>query len=98
MPSGGISVADTERRKAMKSRIQKWGHSLAVRIPKALASDAGLDEGMVVDMGLVQGKLVLTPVPEPLSLEMLLAGITLANRHPEYSFDDPDCGGLGPEI
>jgi antitoxin MazE len=73
----------------MKSRIQKWGNSLAVRIPKSFAVEAGLDEDAMVDLALVEGKLVVTPQPEPVSLEKLLAGITSANRHHEFDFDGP---------
>jgi antitoxin component of MazEF toxin-antitoxin module len=76
----------------MKNRIRKWGKSRVARILKSLASDAGLDEGMLVDVALVQGKLALTPVPEPLSLERFLAGITAGNRHPELDFDGPAGG------
>ena len=73
----------------MKSRIQKWGNSLAVRIPKSFAVEAGLDEDAMVDLALVEGKLVLTPQPEPISLAKLLAGITSANRHREQDFNGP---------
>ena len=76
----------------MKSRIQKWGNSLAVRIPKSFAVEAGLDEDAMVDLALVEGKLVLTPQPEPVSLEKLLAGITAANRHREQDFNGPAGG------
>ena len=29
----------------MLTKIQKWGSSLAIRIPKALADEAGLEQG-----------------------------------------------------
>ena len=77
----------------MKSRLQKWGRGLALRIPKSLAIEAGLREGAVVDLAMVQGKLVVTAQPEPVSLEKLLAGITPANRHYELDFN----GSLGGE-
>jgi antitoxin MazE len=73
----------------MRSRILKCGNSLAVRIPRSLAAQARLEENAVVDMTLVDGKLVLTPQPEPQSLEKLLAGITPANCHREHDFGSP---------
>jgi antitoxin MazE len=73
----------------MKSRIRKWGNSLAVSIPKSLAVEAGLREGAVLDLALIEGKLVVTPRPESISLEKLLAGIVPANRHPEIDFGGP---------
>ena len=68
----------------MKTRIQKWGHSLALRIPKSFALETGLEQDALVDVALVDGKLIVTPLPQPsLSLEQLLAGITDENRHAE---------------
>jgi antitoxin MazE len=69
----------------MKTRIQKWGHSLALRIPKALAIETGLDQDAFVDLALVDGKLIVTPVRTPsITLEQLLADITDENQHAEY--------------
>ena len=41
----------------MVTKIQKWGNSLAVRIPKALAEEAGLEQGKPVDVLCVDGEL-----------------------------------------
>jgi antitoxin MazE len=69
----------------MKTRVQKWGNSLALRIPKSFAIEAGLDQDAEVDVALVEGKLIVTPLPIPtFSLEQLLARITDDNRHDEY--------------
>ena len=69
----------------MKTRIQKWGHSLALRIPKSFALETGLEQDALVDVALVDGKLIVTPLPPAsISLEQLLAGITDENRHAEY--------------
>jgi antitoxin MazE len=68
----------------MLARIQKWGHSLAVRIPKAFAAEAGLEENAPVEVTLEEGRLVITPVVAPQhTLEALLAGITRENLHTE---------------
>jgi antitoxin MazE len=64
----------------MRTRIQKWGNSLALRIPRAIAAEVNLEIDTVVDISLVDGKLVLVPVNEP-SLEDLLAGVTEENVH-----------------
>jgi antitoxin MazE len=69
----------------MKTRIQKWGNSLALRIPKSFALETGLNQDTIVDVALVDGKLVVTPLQAPsITLEQLLAGITDENRHAEY--------------
>lgn len=65
----------------MQVRIQKWGNSLALRIPKSLAEDSGVDTGSVVDLRLVRGKLVATPVRGTYELEKLLSGVSEANLH-----------------
>jgi antitoxin MazE len=41
----------------MVTKIQKWGNSLALRIPKALAEEAGLEQGKPVDVRYVNGEL-----------------------------------------
>jgi antitoxin MazE len=61
---------------AMKTRVQKWGNSLALRIPKSFAAEAGLHANGAVELSLVEGALVVQPLtPEPLTLDELLRGI-----------------------
>jgi len=68
----------------MKTRIQKWGNSLALRIPKSFASEVGLDKESPVDVSLADGKLVIAPVSQPKpTLKQLLAKITKDNLHHE---------------
>ncbi len=68
----------------MKTKVQKWGNSLAVRIPKSFASETSLEPDTEVDLSLVKGNLVITPVAKPsCSLEQLLAGVTEENLHAE---------------
>lgn len=66
----------------MKSRIHKWGNSLAIRIPKAFADEIALAPNSAVDITIMDGKLVIMPLAKPeFTLEKLLAGITDDNRH-----------------
>jgi len=68
----------------MKTRIQKWGNSLALRIPKSFANEVGLQRETSVEVSLADGKLVITPVAKPEStLKQLLAKITKDNLHHE---------------
>jgi antitoxin MazE len=70
---------------AMKSRVQKWGNSLAVRIPKSFAVEAGLQANGAVELSLVEGSLVVQPIaPEPPTLDELLSGITDNNMPGEW--------------
>ena len=68
----------------MKTHVQKWGNSLAVRIPRAFAAEAHLVDNTPVELSLVDGKLVVAPIASPsAALEELLAGVTDDNIHRE---------------
>ena len=68
----------------MKARIQKWGNSLALRIPKALAEEVHVRQNTQVEISLVDGKIVVEPVKTAdWTLEDLLEGITDENLHLE---------------
>src|SRR4030067_1289 len=43
----------------MKARVQKWGNSLAVRIPKPFADEMGIGDNAPVEMSLEEGALVI---------------------------------------
>ena len=69
----------------MKTRVQKWGNSLALRIPKSFAEEAGLRENGAVDLSLVGGTLIVQSVaPQPPTLEELLRGVTKENTPGEW--------------
>ena len=66
----------------MQTKVQKWGNSLGVRIPRGLAEEVGLGAGTEVSLTAKDGELVLRPsLPTRLRLQDLLSGITLANIH-----------------
>ena len=68
----------------MVTQIQKWGNSLAVRIPKALAAELNLEPNSTVEIKQEQGRLVLVPVKKPaFTLEQMLAQVTPENLHAE---------------
>ena len=74
----------------MKARVQKWGNSLALRIPKTFAAEVGLDRDALVDLSLRDGKLIVEPLPKPpLSLDELLAAVTPENLHGEVDTGPP---------
>jgi antitoxin MazE len=69
----------------MKTRVQKWGNSLALRIPKSFAEEAGLAPNAAVELSLVEGTLVVQPItPPPLTLDELLRGVTDDNIPGEW--------------
>lgn len=72
----------------MRTRIGRWGDRLVVRLPHALARELALADGVAVEVGIDDGKLVLRPTAaEAPSLADLLVGITPGNL-PDHGFDD----------
>ena len=60
----------------VKTRIVKWGNSLAVRIPKTIAEKARLKEGDFLDIETAEGQIELRRAAHVPSLSKLLAQIT----------------------
>ncbi len=74
----------------MRASVRKWGNSLALRIPKSVAEDSLIKQGSVVELTVVRGRLVVSPLSAPrYSLKELLAGVTKSNRHPETDTGSP---------
>ena len=68
----------------METRIQKWGNSLGLRIPKPLADEVGLHPNSSVELSLVDGKLVISPIIKPAyRLNELLSKVNEKNIHYE---------------
>ena len=69
----------------MKTRLQRWGNSLGLRIPKVLAQQAAIQAGSIVELTIdPRRRLIMEPVPGPsYQLEDLLAGVTDDNLHRE---------------
>jgi antitoxin MazE len=74
----------------MKGTVQRWGNSLAIRIPRAYARDLSVDDGSEVELRVDGPSLIVTPSSTP-SLDALLAGITDENLHAEV--DTGPCVG-----
>jgi len=72
------------------TRVQKWGNSLGVRIPKLLAEHARVRAGSSVDMNLEGGRLVIAPVEKGVyDLADLLSQVTPDNLHGEVDVGRP---------
>ncbi|HAH31160.1 MAG TPA: AbrB/MazE/SpoVT family DNA-binding domain-containing protein [Elusimicrobia bacterium] len=69
----------------MVTVIKKWGNSLALRIPSALAKDLQLSQGSVVEVTVVKGRMSIKPKKQSqIPLSQMLNGITQNNRHSEH--------------
>ena len=83
----------------MALQIAKWGNSLALRIPKTVADQAGLTVGSVVKANVRAGVLSVTPLKKPKKrrgkqLSRLLKGMTPAHFQHEIGWGTP----VGKEI
>ena len=79
----------------MQTKIQKWGNSLAVRIPKPFVQEIHMGDGTLVDLSMVDGKMVITPSQGmKLSLQSLLKNVKKKNIHSETDFGSP----VGKEV
>lgn len=74
----------------MQTRIQRWGNSLGLRIPKSFAAEARVEAGSTVDISVLDGALIVRPVPAPrYELEELLEGVHPSNLHGETDWGEP---------
>lgn len=65
------------------AQIVKWGNSLAVRIPKPLAEQAGVAEGDPIEIEAERGQIKVKRKSRVPTLQKLVAQITPENRYPE---------------
>ena len=79
----------------MQTKIQRWGNSLALRIPRAFAEETGVEAGAEVDLSVRDGDLVVKPARRvKYRLGELVRKVTDKNRHGEV-----DTGGpVGREV
>lgn len=69
-------------------QVQKWGNSLGIRIPKAIAVKVGLEEGSEIELDIEEGNLIIKPKSK--SLDELLSQITPENLHSEIPTGKPE--------
>ncbi|MYA51044.1 MAG: AbrB/MazE/SpoVT family DNA-binding domain-containing protein [Chloroflexi bacterium] len=70
-----------------KTHVSRWGTSLAVRIPKAIVEQWGVQEGSAIELISRGGEVVLRK--QPYDLEAMLAEVTPDNLHAEQDFGKP---------
>ncbi|GGE29135.1 multidrug transporter MatE [Marinithermofilum abyssi] len=70
----------------MTTTVQKWGNSLAVRIPSHVAEKLDLEQGSQMEWHVENQALKLVPKKKKPTLEELLSKVTPENRHAEIDF------------
>ncbi len=70
---------------------QKWGNSLALRLPKSVAAQAGIEEGTPVSLSVEGQNIVISRAEPPYQVDVdeLIARITPENRHKAVEFGAP---------
>jgi antitoxin MazE len=70
---------------------QKWGNSLAFRLPKSLAAQAGIEEGTPISLRVEGERIIISraALAEPIDADELIARITPENRHEAVEFGAP---------
>jgi antitoxin MazE len=70
----------------MQTRIQKWGNSLGLRIPRSFAAEAQVEEGTTVDLSVEDGRLLVRPHRvRKYALSALLRKVSRRKLHGEVS-------------
>lgn len=76
---------------SVATTVQKWGNSLAVRIPHAIAERISIQQGSEMELSVFDDlKIQLVPKKKVPTLEELVAKITPENRHAEIDFGRPE--------
>ncbi len=79
----------------MLARAQKWGNSLAVRLPKTVAEECGIEADSPVEIVREDNLIIIKPVRKKgVSLDSLLAGVTKDNIYSEVPTGRP----VGKEV
>ena len=73
----------------MTATIQKWGNSLALRLPKTLAQQIKVSEGQAVELKVTDDRLIVRAARRRPTLDELLAKVTPENIHPETNWGPP---------
>jgi antitoxin MazE len=74
----------------MLAKAQKWGNSLAVRLPKNVAEECGIEADSPVEIVREDNLIIIRPVRKKgVSLDSLLAEVTKDNIHSEVSTGKP---------
>lgn len=73
----------------MKATVQRWGNSLALRIPAIVAREISVREGDAVELSVKRDAIVIRAAKPSYRLDDLLKGVTAKNRHAETGWNSP---------
>lgn len=73
----------------MKTKVQKWGNSLAIRIPKTVSKETSIKDGTAVEISVKEGAIIVSHAKKAFLLKELLEKVTDENTHREISSGHP---------
>ena len=74
----------------MHTKVQKWGNSLGLRIPRSFAAEAQVAEGSTVDLSVENGSLLIRPLrTRKYALSDLIKKVKPRNLHGEVKTGKP---------
>lgn len=65
----------------MTTKVQKWGNSYAVRLPKAMVDSLAIEKNSKVEITLRDNSIFIRPAEKKVTLKDLISKITKKNRH-----------------
>ncbi len=74
----------------MYTKIQKWGNSKAVRLPKSILEKAKIKENDKVEIQVQDGNLIITPVKKHITLEERIAEYKGDYKCNEWDIGNPE--------
>ena len=80
----------------MKAQVSKWGNSLAIRLPKAVAATLQVHQGQAVDLTIEGNTVVMRASQQSYTIEQLVAEMD-PQVEPEV-LDDVSAPAVGQEL
>jgi len=74
----------------MTTKVQRWGNSLAVRIPKVILDDLNMKEGSDISISVENNTIKIILIKKKPTLEELISKITPENKHDEVDWGKPE--------
>ncbi|WP_035512632.1 AbrB/MazE/SpoVT family DNA-binding domain-containing protein [Halalkalibacillus halophilus] len=78
--------SDTTKGVSQVAKVQKWGNSLAIRIPNHYAKSLGVENGSELELRLLDDEMVVKPINTKPTLDDLLAK-TECKKNPHLDYD-----------
>jgi antitoxin MazE len=74
----------------MEVQLSKWGNSLGLRLPRALAQQIGASEGQKVNIVADGARLIIEPIAPAFSLQDLLVNMTPESMRAAFDWGEDE--------